>query len=673
VRRLLVALAVLALLAVAVFVAAALALDPASLREPLAALASERLERPVELGEMQLDLFPVPAVHVAEVRVGAERPADPPLAEVAEIRLRPALLPLLLGRVVVRSLEIRSPVIRLPLDDRGLPKPPRSGGGRGSPSPEPGGSGAPLMAIDSIRVDGGRLEAGPWQVENLTIDGGLRPDASASFDLEADLPGLARLREVQIDVEGLLGAERVATFEGRLEDADLATLGQRLGYDLELSGKASGSFSARVEASELVAATLDLDATGVEVEAEAFSLRGQLPLHAELGGPFSLDLSDAALDVGEALRKPVGGELRATGTLPARLPPEQLEHLEIWLGPSRVPLSVDLREAAPRVAVAAATIELEPLRDWIVDPPAGLAGRIEVEQLALRSDPPSASGRVHLAEVAFELEGGPVVVSGPVNVGERELVADPLEVRVGGELLQASARYPIEPGTSTFTVTAEQAQLGTLAEVATGKRDVDGTLAFRAKLDASDGFTRLAGDGRLEVTNGLIQGFSIAEQVLGELAALPLIVGQLRGKDLTRYFEEEFDLLSSTFRLENNELVTNDLTIVQDYTRAELRGRVGVLDGALDMSGRLVIGEALDAELSGAERGREKVIPITGVGGTVSRPKVRLDQRALAEVAAAYATGGPMREKLEETVGPEGAQAVQDLLEQLLRGKPQPK
>ena len=84
-RRLLIALAVLALLAVAVFVAAALALDPASLREPLAALASERLERPVELGEMQLDLFPVPAVHVAEVRVGAERPTDPPLAEVAEI------------------------------------------------------------------------------------------------------------------------------------------------------------------------------------------------------------------------------------------------------------------------------------------------------------------------------------------------------------------------------------------------------------------------------------------------------------------------------------------------------------------------------------------------------------------------------------------------------------
>jgi hypothetical protein len=32
-----------------------------------------------------------------------------------------------------------------------------------------------------------------------------------------------------------------------------------------------------------------------------------------------------------------------------------------------------------------------------------------------------------------------------------------------------------------------------------------------------------------------------------------------------------------------------------------------------------------------------------------------------------------MREKLEETVGPEGAQAVQDLLEQLLRGKAQPK
>jgi hypothetical protein len=66
------------------------------------------------------------------------------------------------------------------------------------------------------------------------------------------------------------------------------------------------------------------------------------------------------------------------------------------------------------------------------------------------------------------------------------------------------------------------------------------------------------------------------------------------------------------------------------------------------------------------------VIPITGVGGTIARPKVRLDQRAVAEVAATYASGGRMREKLEETVGPEGAEAVQDLLEQLLRGGGKP-
>jgi hypothetical protein len=602
VRRLLLAAAAVVLLTAAVFAAAAIFLDPDELRGPLAALASERLERPVELGAMQLDLLPIPAVRVVEVRVGGERSEDPPLAEISEIRLRPRLLPLLFGRVVVHSLEVHSPVIRLPVDDRGLPAPPGRRAGEPSPEPKPQTDGAPLMAIDSIHVDGGRVEAGPWRIENLSIDGGLSADASASLRLQADLPGLAQLRDVRLDVEGLLGDDRVATLEGRLVAADLASLGERLGYDFEVGGTASASFTARVEAQQLVAGTLELDAEDVELEAESFSLRGRIPLRAELGGPFTLDLSETTLDIGESLRKPVGGQLRATGTLPARVPAEKLEPLELWLGPSRIPLQVELAEGAPSVVVAPAAIELEPLRGWIVDPPDGLAGRLEVEALTLRGEPLAASGRVHLTDVSFALEGGPISISGPVKVSAAELFADPLEVRLGGESLRATARYPLDSGTSTFTISTEQAQLGSIAEAVTGKREVDGTLALRAKLDASAGFTRFAGGGRLEVTQGRIHGFSIAEKALGELAALPLLLAQLKGKDLAPYLEEEFDLLSATFRLENHELVTDDLTIVQDYTRAELRGRIDVLDGTLAMSGRLVIGEELETLLGEAER-----------------------------------------------------------------------
>jgi hypothetical protein len=669
-RRLLLIAVVVILVVAALFVAAAVALDPDALRGPLEELASERLKRPVALGEMRLDLLPMPTVRVADVRVGGERAGDPPLAEVAEIRLRPALLPLLVGRVVIRTLEVRAPVVRLALDAGGRPVPPDLAAG--TPSTGEDRSSAPLLAVDSIRVESGRVEAGPWRVENLAIDGVLRLEGTASLDLEADLPGLARLRDVHLVLEGLLGAERAATVEGRLVDADLAALSQRLGYELSVGGRASGSFTARVEADELVAAALELDVEDVELESETFSLRGRVSLRAELGGPFTLELGETALELGESIRKPAGAALRATGTLPARIPPRELEEIELWVGPNRIPLRVDLADPPPRVTIAPSTLELEPLRDWLVDPPDGLAGRLEIETLTLRTAPFAAAGRVRLADVSFALENGTIAVSGPVDVNAVELVADPLEVRLGGQSLRATARYPLVPATSTFTLSAERAQLGPLAEALTGKREVDGTLVLRATLDAAAGFSRLAGAGRLEVTDGRVHGFSLAEQVLGELAALPLIVGQLRGKDLTPYFEEEFDLLSATFRLENHELVTDDLTIVQDYTRAELRGRVDLVDGALALSGRLVIGEELDAELSGAQRGREKVIPIAGVGGTVTRPKLRLDRRALAEVASTYVAGGRMREELEEQVGPEGAEALQDLLEKLLQGGRRP-
>jgi hypothetical protein len=644
---------------------AALVLDPEDLRGPLATLASEQLERPVELGEMEVGLFPTPVVRVAGVRIGAERLDAPPLAEVAEIRLRPALLPLLLGRVVVSTLEIREPVVRLELAGEERPEPtvptePRAGGR--APDAE---SSAPVLAVRSIRVVGGRLEAGPWRVENVDVDGALNLDATATLRLEADLPGVAGLREVTVELEGLLGDARVATLEGRLVDADLAGLAARLGSELEVAGRAEGTFSARIEGQDLTAAVLQIDAEAVEVVGAAFSLRGRVPLRAELGGPFALDLRDAALDVGESLRKPVGGELRAEGTLPPRFPPQLLEEVQVQVGPSRLALRVDV--ARREIAVADSALEIEPLRGWLVDPPDGLTGRLEIEKLALRAEPFALSGRLHLAGVSFALENGVVTLSGPVEVSERELVADPLEVRLAGEPLRASARYPLSRGTSTFTLSVDGSQLGPVLEALSGRRDIDGALRLDATIHATDDFARLRGDGRFELVEGRIHGFSLAGQALGELAALPLIVGQLRGKDLTAYFEEEFDRASATFRLENHELATDDLTIVQDYTRAELRGRIGLLDRRLALSGRLVIEEELDAELGGESRGRERVIPITSVGGTLDRPKVRLDQQALAELAASYATSGSVREKLEEKIGGEGADAVQDLLEQILR------
>ena len=111
-RRLLI-IAVLLVVAILVGVAVALSLvDADRLREPIVSRISERLQRTVELRELELILFPLPAVRLSELRVEGSTP-EAPLLEVAEARLRMAFLPLFLGRVVLRAVELDAPRVRL--------------------------------------------------------------------------------------------------------------------------------------------------------------------------------------------------------------------------------------------------------------------------------------------------------------------------------------------------------------------------------------------------------------------------------------------------------------------------------------------------------------------------------------------------------------------------------
>ena len=125
-RRLLI---IAALLVVVILVGVAVALsvvDADRLREPIVSRISERLERTVELRELELIVFPLPAVRLSELRVEGSTP-EAPLLEVDEARLRMAFLPLFLGRVVLRAVELNAPRVRLELDAQGRPQLPGSG------------------------------------------------------------------------------------------------------------------------------------------------------------------------------------------------------------------------------------------------------------------------------------------------------------------------------------------------------------------------------------------------------------------------------------------------------------------------------------------------------------------------------------------------------------------
>ena len=126
-RRVLLIIGIFLALVMAGIVVALALFDPDSLREPLVTRISDQLERPVELGELDLAFFPTPALRVHALRVGGSSPQALPLLEVEELRLRVALLPLLSGRVVLRALEIDAPRVHLELDAQGRPVLPGAG------------------------------------------------------------------------------------------------------------------------------------------------------------------------------------------------------------------------------------------------------------------------------------------------------------------------------------------------------------------------------------------------------------------------------------------------------------------------------------------------------------------------------------------------------------------
>jgi AsmA protein len=120
-RWLLIVAAVVGVAVIGVFAAAAFLVNPESLRGIVVEQAKSALGRDVELGALDLDLFPSPAIRAASLSVGGAPNEPAPLLRAEEVRLRLALLPLLAGQIVLGAVELRAPAIQLPVDEDGFP------------------------------------------------------------------------------------------------------------------------------------------------------------------------------------------------------------------------------------------------------------------------------------------------------------------------------------------------------------------------------------------------------------------------------------------------------------------------------------------------------------------------------------------------------------------------
>ena len=612
-------------------------IDGERLRPPLARFASDALGREVELGEVGLSLFPLPAVEVDGLRVAGADSSGPPLASVESLRLRVAFWPLLSRQVAVRTLHVIGPAVDLSqAQENGT-----ASAGSSAPPPGPDESGssgeqgasaeAPpfRIAIQSVRVERGSLRYGDWSLEGISASGGVGLDLEGTLEAELDVSGPASLRDLEM----------------------------RLEFALEPDGRPR-SGRLRFEAGELSAGN------------ETASLRGPVSGQAVLGETWRLDLTRTAVRAPGAVEKAPGQALRLAGPLPADLAAVPSPHpVRVELADAALELELD--PGGRRVTLGDAGLELASLHPYLDPGLPRVGGRVRFDGLGARLDPLRLFGSARLEAVEVPLPWGDARVSGLLRGRGDELELKGARLRVAEQDVIFDASYVLETGAASLAARTRAVRVEPLIELFAEDRSLGGRLDSSATLSFRSGIESLRGQVRLDLRDGRIYGFSLLRQLLGRLAELPVLVASLRGKDLSKYEDERFERLSGTFEVRGQTLSTRDLTLEYRYATAQLRGSVDLQgEGALDLRGRAVLSREVDAEL-GMTSGRRSVIPIPRIGGTLSRPRVEIDERVLAELALAYTTRGRVRRKLDEKLGSGAADAVEGLLD-LLRGRGEP-
>lgn len=305
-RKTVIALAILIIVALAGLYLAPKLYDFDRYRPTVAEWASKTLGRPVTLaGTMSLELLPSPHIAVRDVRIGNPPGARAPeLARVREISAAVSFWPLLAGRIEVTSARLVQPVIVL----ERLPQ-------QVVPSPAPGGT------AEGTRVPTPPPAASRVKIARLTIEDGTLAYRGEAFGETLDHVSLAIAGDgmtAPLSVEG--GFSRsglpmtVTANLGRLGSAEvpfsLALSSQRLG-SIEVAGALSDLGAAPRFSGRLTLKGDDLGAVAARA--------GAGPLPPPLGKPFHVTGDLAASTAGATLNRIVldVGDLHGTGALSA--------------------------------------------------------------------------------------------------------------------------------------------------------------------------------------------------------------------------------------------------------------------------------------------------------------------------------------------------------------------
>jgi uncharacterized protein involved in outer membrane biogenesis len=601
------ALALAGLLALS-FALAFVLIDGETVRDAIGARLEATLGEPVELGAAELSVFPLPAARIRDARIGAR-------LEVREIRAVVSLPALLIGRVVLRSLELESPKLRL-----------------SAPAELPAVSGSPSrwsakraedveLAITSLTVHDGTLEVDGQQFEQVELSGGLDLSLGASFDFSAQAPGLARFEEGRLEVDGLSGDPSQWSWKASSAVAgiDLESLRERLDFR-GLWGKAKGTLSAAGTGTSAQSAHLELESEDLEVRGDLLRLWGTTRLSAEYPArTLDIDLTQAQVSIAQQLlEKPTGVALGVSAR------EIELEERTLRVGELRIESDalraggqLELQPGAPSLELDSGAIDLARLASaWSGPSWLPRTGRLDLETLRFAGDTLALRADGSVSQVVVPFPGGrDVEVAGSVFVDGTTVGCDGLSAEIAGETLSVSARYDWVSKQAQLALLTEGARVRPALEKIAGFTEVSGRLYARLELAGPLDWYSMKGKGEFELVDGEWKGLKLAQAAIREpvFEQVPRPDPPQRIRGRIEVDEDEVNLVEGY--------------VEQDDAQAKLMGVLYLRDLTVDLSGELTL---LTPEVGGPA-----VLPILKVGGDLNAMSMSVGNGETQEVREA--------------------------------------
>ncbi len=579
-RRVLTVVAGLLIVATILAITLPYVIDVQRFRPLIASRVREATGRTVSLGPIAFTLWPVPAVSVRSLAIGdSERYPGRDALRAESLSIRVAILPLLRGRLALRSVILNRPTVTLIRDARGrwnfddlLERASAVSAAPASPPPGGPGSGSPGLTVEKAILRGGRI-----RVYDDAVVPGQRSEVILA-PIDASISGWGGKEDTVVDLAVGLGKSRVSArarllglgeprlegeIDGRgIEAADLITIlpwigvarpaGVRAGGSLDLHGSAglplarpeAIRFKGTVRLKELsyqdasmarpvegLGGTLMVD--GPRAEWNDFtarfgrsSLHGKLSVEDYLKPRVGLTLTSPRLDFNEIL-----ATLLPAGSQPARAPS--------LAAPPAAPTGGLLPDVRGR-----GTLTVKAVRFQTFD------------LSEVRASVSLERGLLALQDLTADFYGG--TVKGKAGVDLAHAVPDyTLGVRLD--------RIDVAPLLAAYDPAIKDLLRGRFA----GNLDLVST-----GLEMQPILQNAKGGGEVRMTEGSITSFSVLKQ----LAALLEMAG---GKGIGRD-ETAFESLSAHLEIAGGKARTEDLALHSSDLDLLGRGYVG-LDATLDL------------------------------------------------------------------------------------------